>query len=163
MQRVDYIFNPDEPQYPQTLDWSCSACSLAWLNRAMGIQFAQDEYSAIEYIGTPENINANYGLMDGSGARLVQCLREQGVAAFNGWFSWLDTCKLAQHMGLLIGGAEWYHWVGVRGYSDGALHLANSAQGWMGVYTTLNDAQWSGLGPFAVVAAPLHVAFPPTL
>jgi hypothetical protein len=159
--RVDYDFNPSEPQYPQTLDWSCSACSLAWLNRAMGIQLAQDEYAAVDYIGDPQNINSTYGLMDASGGRLRDCLREQGVAAVNGWWTWDQAAQLATGMGLLIGGVGWNHWVGVRKFDGVQLQIANSAQGWMGVYTTLSAGQWNSLGPFAVVAAPRHVAFPP--
>lgn len=162
LERVDYAFNPNEPQYPQTLDWTCSACSLAWLNRAMQIDVATDEMSAVAYIGNPQNINATYGLMDGSGARLVQCLREQGVAAVNGWWTFAQAAELALHMGLLIGGVGWYHWVGVRGVTDdGALWLANSAPGWMGIGDALDASDWDYLGPFAVVAAPRHVAFPP--
>lgn len=161
MMRVDYNFNPNEPQPRQTLDWSCSACSLSWLHRAMGIQIAQDEYSAIEYIGDPDNINSVYGLMDASGGRLRECLREQGVAAANGWWTWDQAVGLSTHMGLLIGGVNWNHWVGVRGWDGSSLQLANSAEGWMGVYSTLSAGQWNALGPFAVVAAPLHVAFPP--
>lgn len=161
MIRVEYQFDPNTPQYPQTLDWSCSACSLAWLNRAMGIQIAQDEYAAVDYIGDPDNINSIYGLMDASGGRLRDCLREQGVAAVNGWWTWDQAAQLATAMGLLIGGVGWNHWVGVRGFDGVQLQLANSAQGWMGVYTALSAAQWSALGPFAVVCAPLHVAFPP--
>jgi hypothetical protein len=159
--RVEYQFNPDEPQYNQALDWSCSACSLAWLNRAMGIQVAQDELSAIDYIGTTHNINSIYGLMDGSGGRLVECLREQGGAAVNGWWSFDQVLQLAPHMGLLAGGVGWYHWIGIRGEAGGRLAIANSAPGWMGIYDELTADDWIELGPFAVVAAPTHVAFPP--
>ena len=142
MQRVDYYYDPSTPQYPQTLDWSCSACSLAWLNRAMRIELAQDEYAAIDYIGDPQHINSTYGLMDGSGARLRDCLREQGVAAANGWWTFDQAAQLAVGMGLLIGGVGWNHWVGVRGYdsSSGQLALANSADGWMGVHQVLGQA-----------------------
>lgn len=160
LERVTYQFDPDAPQYNQTLDWSCSACSLAWLNRAMGIQIAQDEYASIDYIGDPTNINSTYGLMDGSGGRLVQCLREQGVAAVNGWWEWDATCQLASHMGLLMGGVSWYHWIGVRRYANGVLEIANSARGWMGITDTLTVNDFYELGPFAVVAAPLKVGFP---
>lgn len=154
------FYNPLEPQYPQTLSWSCSACALAWLNRALGIQHATDELSAIDYIGTPTHINAAYGLMDGSGARLAECLREQGAPAFIGWPDWDTTYDLAVRWPLLIGGATWYHWVGVRGVEGEALSLANSAEGWMGISNLLYDTDYAALGPFAVVAVPLLVHFP---
>src|SRR5262245_62104704 len=120
-------YDASEPQYPQAADWTCSACSLAWLNRALGIQVADSEATAVDYIGTPENINAAYGLMDGSGTRLVQCLREQGAPAFNFWPSWDQAYALAAVMPLLIGGVGWYHWVGVRGVDGVNMDLANSA------------------------------------
>lgn len=154
-------YNKEEPQYPQQEDWTCSACSLAWLNRALGIQVATTEFTAAEYIGVPDNINSTYGLMDGSGARLVQCLREQGAPAVNAWWEWETVLLLASYMPLLIGGMNWYHWVGVRGTEDDHLWLANSAEGWMGVTAILDEDQWTELGPFAVVAVPLLIRFPP--
>lgn len=160
LERVEYQFNASEPQYPQQDDWTCSACSLAWLNRAMGIQHATDERSSVDYIGNPDHINATYGLMDGSGGRLVQCLREQGVAAVNGWWTFEQVAQLAQHMGLLAGGVSWYHWIGIRSYNGSELAIANSAPGWMGIYDVLDSDDWLSLGPFAVVAAPLKVGFP---
>jgi len=153
-------YNLYEPQYPQQLDWTCSACSLAWINRALGIQFATDEWSAVEYIGTPDNINAMYGLMDASGSRLVQCLREQGAPAFSYWPSWSQAMELAAHMPLLLGGVGWNHWVGVRSGNGSWLFLANSAEGWMGVTDVLDQTQWNALGPFAAVPVPLLRHFP---
>src|SRR5215472_12581174 len=111
-------YNPNEPQYNQALDWSCSACSLAWLNRALGIQHATEELSAITYIGDPENINALYGLMDASGARLRDCLREQGAPAFCSWPTWESALAAADGWPMLLGGVGWYHWVGVRHAGD---------------------------------------------
>lgn len=152
-------YNRDEPQHPQTLSWSCSACSLAWLNRALAIDYATDEYSAIDYIGQPDNINSWYGLMDGSGTRLAECLGEQGAPSFCLWPSWYQVLQLARLMPLLIGGVAWNHWVGVR-YGDQVLYLANSAPGWMGVGNVLDSASWTALGPFAAVAVPLQRPLP---
>jgi|SRR5215469_13882408 len=144
----------------QQLSWTCAACSLAWLNRALYIDIATTEQSAVEYIGTPQNINSTYGLMDGSGGRLVECLREQGAPAFTSWPSWSQALEAAAGMPLLMGGQAWCHWVGVR-YSDGqVLYLANSAPGWMGIDQVVDEDGWNRLGPFAVVAVPLLVAFP---
>jgi hypothetical protein len=154
-------YNAEEPQYPQSLSWSCSACSLAWLNRALGIQHATDELGAVNYIGEPDNINSTYGLMDGSGTRLVQCLREQGAPALNGWWTWDQTYTMAGYMPLLIGGVGWNHWVGVRGSVGVNLDLANSAEGWQGITNLLSEGNWNELGPFAVVAVPLLRSFPP--
>lgn len=158
---MSLYYDPSEPQYPQTRDWTCSACSLAWLNRALSIDHATDEWSAVDYIGEPANINSTYGLMDGSGQRLVECLTEQGAPAWNGWFTFETTYRLADSMPLLIGGVAWNHWVGVRLAQDGALLLANSAPGWGGVTDQLWVDDFERLGPFAVVAVPLQLKFPP--
>ena len=154
-------YNPQEPQYPQTLNWTCSASSLAWLNRALGIMVATEELAAADYIGHPENINEVYGLMDGSGSRLRDCLREQGAPAFCSWPAWDDLYVMAEHWPCLIGGQQWYHWVGVRGVSGDHLLLANSAPGWMGIDQELTEDHFYQLGPFACVAVPLLTPFPP--
>jgi hypothetical protein len=153
-------YDPDEPMPAQTADWTCAACSLAWLNRALGIDHATDEWSAVEYIGNPDNINSTYGLMDASGVRLRDCLREQGAPAFCSWLDWEWMYDLATRMPLLIGGVNWYHWVGVRTAYDGVLWIANSAHGWQGVTNTLSSDQADGLGPFAAVVVPLLTHFP---
>lgn len=154
-------YNPEEPQYNQEENWTCAACSLAWLNRALYIDHATDEYSAASYIGQPENINPEWGLMDASGQRLVECLREQGAPAFHGWLDWSTTYDLATQMPLLIGGINWCHWVGVRFADNGILLLANSAPGWQGITQTMEEMDFHAWGPFAVVAVPLLIRFPP--
>lgn len=154
-------YYPNEPMPAQLNDWTCSACSLAWLNRALAIDHATDEMSAAEYIGCPENINEIYGLMDGSGSVLAQRLLEQGAPAFCFWPSYQQAFELASFMPLLIGGVSWNHWVGVRGALPGGLSLANSAPGWMGVGDVLLPSDWESLGPFAAVVVPLWRKMPP--
>jgi hypothetical protein len=153
-------YDPNEPAYPQTADWTCSACSLSWLNRALSIEHATDEWSAVEYIGNPQHINSTYGLMDGSGARLVECLREQGAPAFTAWLDWETTYGLSQAWPLLVGGVGLYHWMGVRVADDGVLWIANSACGYGGVYNTLGQDQWDHYGPWAVISVPLLHSVP---
>jgi hypothetical protein len=163
MPRIQPLFyNPDEPMPPQTQDWTCAACSLAWLNRALAIDHATTEPEAVMDIGEPEHINSEWGLMDASGGRLVECLRAQGAPAFNAWLSWNQIYGVAMDIPLLIGGIQWNHWVGVRTANNGVLYLANSAPGWQGVYNTMEEQQWNALGPFAVVPVPLLHQLPPT-
>jgi hypothetical protein len=130
------------------------------LNRSHGIDHATDEWSAVTYIGNPENINSTYGLMDGSGTRLVECLREQGAPAFSAWLDWSTTYGLSETWPLLIGGVGLYHWMGVRFANNGLLRLANSAPGWCGVDDTLAEDQWIKWGPWAVIPVPLLLSFP---
>lgn len=155
------FFNSDEPMPAQLNDWTCSACSLAWLNRALAIDHATDEMSAVDYIGCPDNINSTYGLMDGSGAVLAQCLIAQGAPAFCFWPSYDQVWTLAKFMPMLIGGVSWNHWVGVRDRLPSGLSIANSAFGWMGVGDVLVADDWPLLGPFAAVVVPLWRKLPP--
>ena len=57
---------------PQYYDWTCSACALDWVLRSTGTAPAHTREEAVLEIGYPHNINAQHGLMDGSGARLQQ-------------------------------------------------------------------------------------------
>lgn len=153
-------YDANTPQYPQTADWTCSACSLAWLNRALQIDYATDEWPAVDYIGSPQNINSDFGLMDGSGRRLAECLLEQGAPAYCLWPTWAQVTSLARLMPLLAGGVGWNHWVGVRTTDGQTLYLANSAMGWMGIGDQLVASDYTALGPFAVVAVPLQRPMP---
>lgn len=157
----DVNYQSDVPAILQTADWTCSACALAWMNRSLSIDIATEEWSAVDYIGNPTHINSEWGLMDGSGSRLAECLTEQGAPAYTAWLSYDQTYKLATLMPLLIGGASWYHWVGVRGPIGDDLAIANSAPGWCGVDDRLSEQSFYELGPFAVVAVPIHLEFPP--
>lgn len=149
------VYNPSEYMPPQAAAWTCSACALAWVERALGLNDYANEWSAVDEIGNPENINATYGLMDGSGAQLQRVLRETyGQNSNQGWLDF-DTAYAiySQTPGMCSGGA-WYHWVGVRGV-DGAgnLWIANSAPGYKSVWDTLSRADFNRLGPFSCVWA----------
>lgn len=145
-------YNPATDMPRQQASWSCSACALAWLERALGLDPNCYEQCGIDQIGYPNNINATYGLMDGSGAQLQRVLSEHGQNSSQGWLSF-DTAYAyySQTPGCMSGGA-WYHWVGVRGV-DGAgnLWIANSAPGYQGVWDILSRADFNRLGPFSCV------------
>lgn len=157
---TEAYFNRDEPMPRQTRDWSCSACALAWLNRAMQIDRGTSEDTAIDLIGYPTNIYKKWGLSEGSGRRLAELLREDRGAAFYRWSDFWDVYEASERCALLIGGVRWNHWVGVRYAAEGKLHLANSAPGWMEVQEELNDPMFNDLGPFAVVYVPIVWEFP---
>lgn len=135
----------------QAANWSCSACALAWVERATGVNPGASEASAIEEIGYPENINATYGLMDGSGAHLAEVLDRYPLDAWNNWVSFDQAYAIAGSSPGCLGGVGWYHWVGIRGVNGSSLWLANSAPGYRGIYETLTRDQFNSLGPFAMV------------
>lgn len=144
----------------QTRDWTCSACSLAWLNRAMGIDRATDEMAAAVLIGMPHNINQQFGLMDGSGSRLAQLLKEDRGMAWTANVEWDEARALSIDHALLLGGRRWYHWVGCRGIDGDLLWIANSAPGWKGVQDRLDHGTFNELGPWAAVVVPIYWEFP---
>lgn len=136
---------------PQYASWSCSACSLAWLERATFKNEAATEATAIIEIGYPQNINPTYGLMDGSGSQLARVLGEYGLTTRQEWLSFDTVYAIAGNTTGCLGGTAWYHWVAVRGLSGSNLWIANSAPGYRGIYDTLTRDQFNSLGPFSMV------------
>lgn len=153
---TDPIFwNPYESMPRQAAEWTCSACSLAWVERATYVNPNATEQSATNEIGYPNNINPTWGLMDGSGTQLLRVLSNYGLPAYKvAYPSFEYLCELAKTQCGAMSGASWYHWVGIRGYSDetpGVLYIANSAPGYKGAYSTLSKAQYNSLGSFQCI------------
>lgn len=135
----------------QTASWTCSACSLSWVLRATSLDKESTEWSAVYQIGTPENINSTYGLMDSSGSQLRSVLRGYGANSEQAWLTFDSVYALADNYPIIMSGGSWYHWVGVRGKGDTSLWIANSAPGYRGVWDNLTRSQFNELGPFSVV------------
>ena len=141
---------------PQNVPWDCAACSLAWCLRT--IEYDLSEQQVIDGLG-PGRISPTYGLLDASGAGLVEYLAELGVLAENNpKADWSDVVAAAGFQPMLIGGRRWYHWAGVRmgpiacNRPDlDVLALMNPAEGYMGVAQTLAPRQFGELGPFSAV------------
>lgn len=135
----------------QRANWTCSACALAWVLRATGLDPNASENQCVEQIGYPNNINATYGLMDGSGSQLRRVLAEYGQDSNQGWLPFTDTYAIAEETTGLMSGAGWYHWVAIRGTSDGNLWIANSSPWYRGVGDILTRDDYQRLGGFSVV------------
>lgn len=107
----------------------------------------------------PTRISPSLGLLDASGAGLVEYLAEIGVASDNNPdASWAEVMAAAGHQPLLMGGRSWCHWTAVRMGTLAAqrpdleiLALMNPAEGYMDVSQTLVPAQFDALGPFSAV------------
>jgi hypothetical protein len=135
---------------PQLTDWSCSACSLDWVLVATGKR-GSDRYLTTMEIGYTENINPTYGLMDGSGVELQRVLGEYGHATQQGWLDFDSVYALARETTGMMSGANWYHWVSLRGIEGTNLWIANSSPGYKGVYSILSRDDFNRLGSFSVV------------
>jgi hypothetical protein len=144
------------PADPQDYPWDCAACSTAWSMRTIGYEVSEQD--VISGLG-PSRISPSLGLLDASGAGLVSYLGEVGINAQNNpGASFDDVMAAAGYQPMVIGGRAWCHWVAVRvgssavGRSDLALiTLMNPANGYMGVYQTIDPQQFSQLGPFSAV------------
>ena len=141
----------------QFYDWTCSACSTEFVERAIGLPRGTDVYANREQvvyaIGYPNNINYTYGLMDGSGSELQRVLLEStGRSSEQGYLGFDDVYALAAAgTPALMSGAAWYHWVAVRGVQGSNLWIANSAPGYKGIYDVLSRSDFNRLGGFSVV------------
>lgn len=140
----------------QNYPWDCSAASTAWALRAIGRDYSEED--VIWGLG-PGRISPTYGLLDASGAGIVEWLQTIGVAAGNDAdASWQEVQDAAGYQPLVIGGRRWCHWVSVRIGSQTAglssrneLWLMNPAPGYDGVDQILDEANFDRLGTFSAV------------
>ena len=135
----------------QVANWSCSACSLAWVQRSTSINPLANEISAIAEIGYPASINPTYGLMDASGSALQNVLANYGVSTKQLWGTFDQIYVLAEQTTGMMSGGAWYHWVSIRGVQGYSIWIANSAPGYKEVYDLLSREQFNSLGPFSCV------------
>ncbi len=142
-------FDPATPAVLQPGAWQCSAATLAWMLESIGRPTSVDQ--AVVALGP--RIDPEVGLVDASGAGLVQTLAELGLRGGSlGTAGWDDAVARVGLMPVAIGGRGWYHWVGVRRATPGnGLELANPSPGWKGVGDMLSRDQWDQFGPFALV------------
>jgi hypothetical protein len=149
-------YDPYTAMPGQMYNWTCSACALDWLKRATRLGPSDDIYASREQtvyeIGYPQNINPIYGLMDGSGKQLQRVLNDSyGTPTAQDYLNFESTYDLATYTAGLLGGANWYHWVGLRGTQGSNLWIANSAPGYMGIWDVLSADDFAKLGGFSVI------------
>jgi hypothetical protein len=140
----------------QDVAWDCAACSTAWCLRTVGYDYS--EADVVAGLG-PSRISPAYGLLDASGAGLVEYLGELGVGASNNAdATWDDVASAAGFQPMVIGGRQWCHWVAVRMGSAAAglpaqpiMLLMNPSPGYRDVWQTLSAFDWDELGPFSAV------------
>jgi hypothetical protein len=149
-------WNWKHPVELQDVPWDCAAASLTWALNAAGYPLSESE--VVSGLG-PGRISPQYGLLDASGAGLVEYLAELGITADNmNPVTWQDVHNLAGHNPMVMGGRGWNHWTGVRAAGDivgrpdiDQVLLANPAPGWMEVYQYIAGWQFDALGSFSAV------------
>ena len=140
----------------QDVPWDCSAASVAWSLTAAGHPWSEADVVSAMY---PTYLNSTYGLLDASGAGIVEWLASIGVSALNNPdATFQELLDAAGHQPMVIGGRTWCHWVAVRmggpaaGYPQVRwLALMNPSPGYMGVAQWLNEDNFDDLGPFSAV------------
>jgi hypothetical protein len=112
-----------------------------------------DPYTAREQagqvLGYPQCVNETYGCM--SAQCLIDTYASFGLEAYQAWVTFDQAYAIASTSTGQLNGTGWYHFVGIRGVSGGELAIANSAEGYRGVYSTLDRAQFNALGPFQAI------------
>lgn len=136
---------------PQVYSWTCSACALDWVLRATGLDAAHTREQAVQEIGYPQNINPMYGLMDASGSALRAVYDQYAQPTAQAWLDFDTVYELAQDTTGQLSGANWHHWVALRGVQGANLWIANSAPGYKGVWDVLSREDFNRLGGFSVV------------
>ena len=151
-----YQFDASTPTELQVQDWTCSIRSTMWCLKSIGIAVtpaeAQDAMS-------PRCCNSDVGLLDASGAGIVQVLRDRwDVEAFNrNPVSFDDVASWAGKCPVALGGRAWGHWTAVRGFDGERLVLANpGGTGPRFGQQTLNRQQFADLGAFSAVVIPIE-------
>jgi len=141
----------------QEASWSCSACALAWVLRATGLNSSATEQSEINELGYCSTcaagcgISSSLGLCDASGPALREVYANYGQDTAQAWLDFDTVYELATHTTGQMSGASWYHWVGLRGVQGETLWIANSAPGYKGIYSNLSREDFARLGGFSVV------------
>ena len=100
-------------------------------------------------LGYPNCVNPTYGLM--SGQCMIDCFAQYGLRAVEKWVGFDEAYSIcAEHTGG-ISPSGMYHWMAIRGVSDGVLWVANSARGYDGVYDTISRDQFNYYGPVKLI------------
>lgn len=149
-------WNWKHPVELQDYPWDCAAASTAWAMQSAG--FDVSEQDVILGLGSAR-ISPTLGLLDASGAGLVEYLGEMGITADNdAEATWDEVMAAAGHQPMVMGGRHWNHWSGVRMGSLitnrpqlDMLALANPSPGWYNVGQTMYRSAFANLGPFSAV------------
>jgi hypothetical protein len=153
-------FDPNTPAELQRQDWTCSIRSTMWLLKSIGIAVSPEE---AQDAMSPRYVNSDVGLLDASGAGIVEVLRDHwGVKAMAYPSLTFDRAlEMAGRVPLAIGGRNWGgpglgHWSAVRGSGGDWLTLANPAKGATFGQSAISRNDWARMGPFSGVAVNLE-------
>jgi hypothetical protein len=125
---------------PQVYDWTCSVCSTTWVLQATGLDVDAARETVTWKIGYPQCVNPDYGLMDTN--CVARVFESYDVSTRTLWPSFDQMYELAQTTTGVLNSTRWYHFVAVRGVDGPYIWIANSAQGYKGIYEHVSRGQW---------------------
>ena len=149
-------YDSGSPAIAQNDQWSCAPTSTRWALTAYGRQPSEQwvENSMI----SEGVVSTAQGLLLATGVELAAwCNRhysEFGYLASNQGlvsFDEVATEAATNKHPMMLGGRNWGHWTGVRGFDGTRILLANPASGYRGVTQTLSREQFNYLGSFSMV------------
>ena len=139
---------------PQAYEWTCSIASVTWVLQATDTAYqGVDQYTAREQVlsvlGYPSCVNEVYGAM--SSTCLQEGLQAYGLESEQAWVTFDQAYAICSGTTGLINPTGMYHYMAVRGVQGSDLWVANSAEGYRGVYSTLSRSQFNASGPVQIV------------
>jgi hypothetical protein len=138
----------------QAYNWTCSVCSATWVLQATGTAYQESDiydarYAVGERMGYPSCVNPTYGCM--SDQCVIDTLASYGLVVRQAYVTFDEAFAIARVYTGTINPQGMYHFMALRGTSGSDLAVANSAEGYMGVYSTLSRSQFNALGPVSVI------------
>jgi len=148
-------WDPDWFMPGQAYNWTCSVCSVTWLVQSTDTAYQEADiyearYAVGERMGHPSCVNATYGCM--SDQCVIDVLASYGLVARQTYVTFDQAYAIARTNTGTINPQGQYHFMALRAANlDGTIGVANSAQGYMGVYDSLSRSQFNALGPVSVI------------
>jgi hypothetical protein len=105
--------------------------------------------TATAIIGYPDCVNETYGLM--SADCMIKAFEKEGLVAKQAWVTFEQAYSICQQYTGVINPIGQYHFMGIRGVESSTIWVANSAQGYMGVWDNLDYERFIALGPVQVI------------
>jgi len=106
-------------------------------------------YAVGAEMGYPNCVNETYGLM--SQQCIVDEFTRHGLVAHQAWCTFDEAYAIAGSATGTINPTGQFHVMALRGTSGSDIAVANSAEGYYGVYSTLSREQFNALGPVSLV------------
>jgi hypothetical protein len=130
-------WDPATPPIIQTLQWTCSAASTAWMLKTMGFTLGEIQIKDAMGPGRIHPTAGGGGLQNHTGQGIVDMLRAPpfNLKAYCTPMTYDQALASAGTKPMIMGSTTWGHWVGVRGRDGDNISLANPGPNFGGPYS----------------------------